>query len=424
MTDTEKRKREKELEAYEKARAAASKHQEKNRKLRERYVDDKKLQGELRELLIADLLRVFEHPANPYRGFAASRQRYRDLGRYPEIMSLDFFGNHQEFQRAAGLHDKRNTSRVKNKSARLHTAQEVARFADENVLRWANRFEKAKGRKGELHGLIGSDFHSVYCDPLALRAWLNSCEMVQPEHVVINGDLVDFPQFSRHRKLPGHFTLNAYQEVEWAREHILRPTREACPNAQIDFILGNHEMRLVNYLADTATELACFPSMSFDVLFGLGELEINLVCRGSFLTPTAKAKAKDVRENWAVYGDSYAATHGRSCAKFAAQVQLDTFKMSGSSGHTHRPQIYHANSLGTGPLSWMSTPMMAHPAVGSDYMPEPTQWNGGFGYFAILPEKSLVSQELVIVHQDWASWAGRTWTPTKAEQKAREAMAI
>tara|TARA_R110002020_G_scaffold119609_4_gene272873 strand:+ start:1866 stop:3125 length:1260 start_codon:yes stop_codon:yes gene_type:complete len=410
-------------EAFEAAKAKAEKTRSKNDPVRERLRGNPKLQRETKAALIEDLRRVFNSPDNPFKGFAASRARYKDLGHFPEVLVHDFFGNHTEFLRAAGLADLRTTTKVRNRAARLHSHQQIAEFAERHILRFTDRFMFAQDKRDHLEILIASDLHSHFCDPFALEVFLDACAMVQPDIICINGDGVDFPAFSRHRELPGHFHMTAWEECLWFRD-LLAKIRNICPKAQIDFVIGNHEYRLTNYLADSAPALASFPALSFDKIFNLEESQVNLVCRSSFLAPTASARSKDVRENWVVYGDSYVCTHGTSCAKFAAQVQLDRFKMCGTSGHTHRPQIFHDNSFGSGPLSWMSTPMMAHASVGSDYMPDPTKWNGGFGHAAVYPAKGLVSQELVIVHPDWCSWAGRTWKAAKKTYKARDALKV
>ena len=414
-------KRSERQEKLEAAKTAAEEVRARHRSAQQELHGDPDGQRELRAALIEDLRRVYDHVDNPFRGFAASRKRYQELGHYDETLVHGFFGNHTEFLRAAGLADLRTTTKVRNRAARLHTHQRVAEFAEENVLRFADRFLLAADKRDHLEILIASDLHSHYCDPFALEVFLDVCAMVQPDVVCINGDGVDFPAFSRHRDLPGHFHMTAWDECVWLRELFGR-LRSTCPGAQIDFVVGNHEYRLANYLADTAPALASFPSLSFDQIFGLDDYAINLVCRSSFLAPTASARSRDVRENWVVYGDSYVATHGTSCAKFAAQVQLERFKMSGTSGHTHRPQLFHDNAFGTGPLSWMSTPMMASPAVGSDYMPDPTRWNGGFGHASVYPSRGYVSQELVLVHPGWAAFAGRSWTPTDKAIQAREAL--
>lgn len=409
------------LARFEKACQAAKERQEENRSLRESYTADKRKSARVRELLIADLKRVFEHPDNPFQGFAASRSRYRQLGHYPEVFVTDFFGQHEEFQRAANLRDTRNTSRTKHKIARLHTAMQIAEYAQQNVLRWANHYPKAKGKRGHLEVVIGSDFHSYFVDPFALDVFIDVVKDVRPEIVVLNGDVFDFPQISRHRQLPGHFNLNIQTEIDFGREKIIRRVREAAPDAQIDLVVGNHEYRLVTYLADTAPALASLRTLQFDQLIGLHEFEVNLVCRSNFLAPSKGARKKEQAENWQVIGDCFVTTHGISCARFAAAEQMRRYQMSGTSGHTHRPQLVCDNSLGTGPLSWMSTPMMASFAVGKDYVAEPSAWNMGFGVVSILPGKRAVSQQLVTIHPEWASFAGRTWTPSKKVIETRDA---
>lgn len=406
------------LARFEAACQEAELTREARKALRQQYRQDAALAETLRTEIVSDLRRVFEHPDNPFAGFAASRKRYRQLGHFPEVMVEDFFGNHEEFLRAAGLGDKRNTSRCRNRAARLHTHQQVADYAQHELSRYAHLYRKEHDRD-HLEVIVGSDFHSAFVDPFALDVFIEVIEIVQPDIVVLNGDVFDFPQISRHRKLPGHFHLNLQDEIDFGREKIMRRVREAAPDAEILFVIGNHEYRLVNYLADTAPEMASLRTLKFGELFGLDELEIGLVCRQSFLAPNAAAKKRDLLENWHVIGDSLVVTHGVSCAKFAADEQLKRYQKSGTSGHTHRPQVITANSLGTGALSWTSTPMMASFAVGRDYVSEPSAWNMGFGVFSILPSKGLVSPQLVLVHEDFASFAGQTWKPTKKTVQAR-----
>lgn len=422
MTDTEDVSREELLERYEKAKMAAQAERDENKRLRKEYVDDKALQSRLRRELIQDLKRVYEHPDNPFKGFAASRKRYRELGFYPEIVVGDFFGNHTEFLRAAGLHDLRTTTKIRNKAARLHSQQQVARYAEENVLRWHNKYDKGRDKADHVEGMFGSDFHSRYCDPLALRAFLLVAEQVQPDVICLGGDVVDFPQVSRHRQLPGHFTLSIKDEIDWARDSLFKPLREICPEAQIDFIIGNHEARLIGAVSDSAPALASLPNLSFANLFGLDDYEINLVCRSNFLATTAKARRNDVLENWKVYGGTVAATHGLSCAKNAIAVELERFKMSVIMGHTHRSGIVTSNSPGTGAIVGVNAGMMANPADGRDFVAGPHNWTTSFCRFSIMPKQSLFAPEIVFCGGETVFFAGQRMDITRQEKAARKAL--
>lgn len=421
--------RAKERAAFEKAVEAASKKREANRELREQYRSNKRLQASIRKDLIADLRRVYTDERNPYRGFSASRQRYRQLGYFPEIIVEDIFGNHEEFLRAADLKDSRTTTKVRNLAARLHTQQQIAEYAERHVLAHTGLYDRTRklvGKDENVDIVVGSDFHSWFVDPFALDVFIDTIEMVKPAIVILNGDVFDFPQISRHRQMPGHFHLNLHEERKFGQEQILRRVRNAAPDATIYFLIGNHEYRLVTYLADAAPRLAGLPELEFDTFLGIKDFELNLVCQSSFLAPTASARKLDKRDNWLKLFDCYVATHGTSCAKFAADVEMNgAFRMSGTSGHTHRPQLLTSNSLGTGAISWMSTPMMAGFAVGKDYVSTPSSWNMGFGVVSINPKLRLVSQQLVIVHEHWASFGGRTWKPTaKALARRKEQWSI
>lgn len=400
----------------------ARQKREANKDLRVRLRDDPEFQDRVRQDMIDDLLRVYKHPENTSIVTPVSRAIYRDkLGTYPEILVTDFFGNHSEFLRAAGLSDKRTTAVVRNKAARLSSEQGIYEFAKENVLRYHGAYDFHKGSRKHIEGLICSDLHSSHCDPFARDVFLRTVSLVSPDIIVINGDGVDFPSISSHPKLPGHFHLNLQQEIDWLKE-FFAAVRMRAPNATIYFIIGNHEYRLIRYLADTAPALASLRCLNFSDLFGLEEYQISLVCRSNFLAPSNKKRKEDLSENWVILGDCYVVTHGLATTQFACKAELDRFNMSGTSGHTHRPQIFYHNTLGTGGIHWMSTPMMCDKSDGRDFVRGPTAWNMGFGRFSILPSKKLVSQQIVQVHDEVCFFDGTVFTPTKAVQRERSKM--
>lgn len=407
---------------FEKELQEARQKREVNKALREKLRDNPKLQDQVKQDMIEDLLRVYKHPENTSIVTPVSRAIYRDkLGSYPELLVTDFFGNHSEFLRAAGLSDTRTTALVKSKAAKLSSEQGIAKFAQENVLRYHGAYDFHKGSRKHIEGLVCSDLHSCHCDPFARDVFMKVVTLVSPDIIVVNGDGVDFPSISSHPKLPGHFHLNLQQEIDWLKT-FFSDLRVRAPNATIYFLIGNHEYRLIRYLADTAPALASLRCLNFSELFGLAESQISLVCRSNFLAPSNKKRKEDLSENWVVIGDCYVATHGLATTAFACKAELSRFNMSGTSGHTHRPQMFYHNTMGTGSIHWMSTPMMAHQSDGRDFVKGPTAWNMGFGRFSILPNKKLVSQQIVQVHEDVCFFDGTVFTPTKAVQRARAKM--
>lgn len=420
----EKTSREEMLERYEVALTGAAKKRGITHKLREQYRNNRQKREHVRGLLIADLQRVYNHPDNPYAGWSASRKRYRELGHYPEIMVADLFGTHAEFERAAGLRDKRGTSKVALATARLHGEKEIREYAEETVMGSVGRWQKEyRQKQGVKHVLVGSDFHGQFVDPLALRVFLDVAKDVQPDVIVMNGDVTDFPQVSRFSHMPGAGSLSLQDEIDWTKKNILQRTREAAPDAAMMYVIGNHEHRLIRYLADTAPELASLRCLRWDTLFGIDELNIEMVFGGNFMAPMQRNRSDNTkRKTHAVLYDSLVVTHGRSIAENAPKAELERWGLSGTSGHTHRPCIWTRPTHANPHLSWTSTPMMAGFAVGKDYVDGPSGWTMGFALFTIDVAAGIVIPQLINVYEDFASWNGHIWRPTPAARAVRMRM--
>ena len=412
------------LKRYEAALLEAAEQREINRDARQEYRNSSAKRERARKALIADLRRVFEHPDNPYAGWAASRKRYRDLGRYPEIMVADLFGTHAEFERAAGLREQRGTAKVKLATARLRTEREIREYAEEHVLRSVGRWQQSyRSKQGIKHVLVGSDFHGQFVDPLALRVFLDVARDVQPDTIVLNGDVVDFPQVSRFTHMPGAGSLSLQDEIDFTREKIVRRVREAAPKAAILWVIGNHEHRLVRYLADTAPELASLRSLSWTSLLGVDDYEVEMCFGGNFMAPTQRQRADNYRRRThAVLHDCFVVTHGQSLAANAPEAEARRWGMSGTSGHTHRPGICWKPTAACPTLSWTSTPMMAGFAVGKDYVDGPSAWTMGFGLFTIDAAQGLVTPVVIPVYEDSAAFAGRLWAATPQVRAVRASM--
>lgn len=418
---SEKTPREQLLAKFEAACEKAAEMRQTNTGLRQEYRNNREKREKIRDLLIADLLRVFNSPDNPYAGWAASRKRYRELGHYPEIMVSDLFGTHAEFERAAKLTDKRGTSKVRLLTAKLHTEKEIREFAEESVMGSVGRWDSAyRDRQGVKVLQVGSDFHGQFSDPFAMRVWHDVMKLVQPDGVVFNGDVCDFPTVGRFSQIPGAGALSLADEIKFVKKHILAPARKILgPKKPITYHIGNHEHRLVRYLADTAPELADLDCLRWDNLFGIDELGIEMVFGGNWLAPRQSDRKGNIKRTYKVYYDCFAVSHGHSIAANAMAEELKRFGLSGTSGHTHRPGIHTAPTLANPHLSWTSTGMMAGFAVGKTYVDGPSQWTMGFALFTIDPAAGIVIPQPVTIYEDFASFCGRVWRPTEEERAIR-----
>jgi len=142
---------------------------------------------------------------------------------------------------------------------------------------------KRNQRETELVAIV-SDFHAPYHDPKLLE----KCEQLllenQPDRLIINGDLVDFPTVGRHRKTTLNCTASANECIQAGGE-ILARLRAAVPDdCQVQMIPGNHEGWLSAFLIDRAGEAydLCVsgsnePVWSLKTLLRLEQLGIELV---------------------------------------------------------------------------------------------------------------------------------------------------
>jgi hypothetical protein len=412
--------RQKQMERFEKACEEAKTKRTANRCLREGYRDDPQAALDVRKRLISDLIRVYNSPDNPWAGWAASRKRYRELGWYPEIIVTDLFGTHEEFSRAAGLRDKRGTSKVKLVTARLSTEKRISDYATQSVERHYGKWDRETRKKqGVKTVLVASDCHGQFVDPFAMAVLLDVVQKVEPDGVVLNGDVVDFPKVGRFTQIPGAGNLSLQAELDFVRDHIIKPVSEICPKAYKIWLMGNHEQRLIRYIADTAPELADLRALRWDQLTGVDEMGWELVFGGNWLAPMQKDRTENVRRTWKILHDCFVVTHGRSIAKNAMDAEISRYGMSGTSGHTHRPGVWTMPTLAGKNLCWTSTGMMAGAAVGKDYVSTPSAWTMGFAVFTIDPKTKTVIPHLVNIYEDFAEFAGKIYRPTKAAKKVR-----
>lgn len=102
--------------------------------------------------------------------------------------------------------------------------------------------------------LIGSDFHIwPGARSTAQRAFIKFADDVRPAGVIINGDLMDFPQISRHPQ-GWEATPTPAQEIEAAQDY-LSDLQKATKRGLKAWPLGNHDYRMESYIAQNAAML-------------------------------------------------------------------------------------------------------------------------------------------------------------------------
>lgn len=166
--------------------------------------------------------------------------------------------------------------------------------------------------------LITSDWQVSYEDGRSLKLVEQFAQDWQPDVVVFNGDLLDCTALGKYR-LTLEERSSLEEEIERLRFY-LKEWRASCPQAEMVYVMGNHEQRLQSYITDHAPEL-------------------QFLVEG----PLALERLLDIEDMTVVgaYGAAYEwhgvyVTHGVIRTENAAMGNLKREGSSGVSGHTHR----------------------------------------------------------------------------------------
>lgn len=201
--------------------------------------------------------------------------------------------------------------------------------------------------------LIGSDFHYPFQDPLAVKAFLDRAEGLQPSHIVLNGDLLDFYRLSRFSKGEGR---NPREEIEMVRE-MLQTLRGLCPESKIYYPIGNHETRLEKYVYDKAPEIVCIMDNFYEVL-NCKDLEIQGCSK-------------------VIFNNDFVCKHGKLLGKksgLSAIKELENSYTNGATGHTHRLAKFITRKAEK-KYVWLETGCLC--SLKPEYMLDP-DWQQGF----------------------------------------------
>jgi predicted phosphodiesterase len=122
--------------------------------------------------------------------------------------------------------------------------------------------------------LIISDLHFPYQNNEAITLALDYGKEKKVNCILINGDLIDFANISRHEK---DFRARSIAEEFEAVRVFLKSLRLNFPKAKIVYKYGNHDERWEKFLYAKAPEIFDVNDFQLEVLLKLGELKIEVV---------------------------------------------------------------------------------------------------------------------------------------------------
>ena len=122
--------------------------------------------------------------------------------------------------------------------------------------------------------LIISDLHFPYQNNKAIELALDYGKSKKVDCILINGDLIDFANISRHEK---DFRARSIAEEFEAVRVFLKTLRLHFPKTKIVFKLGNHDERWEKFLYAKAPEIFDVSDFQLEILLRFGELKIDVV---------------------------------------------------------------------------------------------------------------------------------------------------
>lgn len=271
-----------------------------------------------------------------------TRNYFRNNAPITESAWSQHFGTFEEFKRRAGIKLSRHARRMEMDVAKHASLENYQQISSEKK-EYAGKYLKPDNKRFQTI-LVGSDVHDIECDPFWRATFIDTAKRVQPEKVILNGDLFDLPEFGKYNVDPR--TWDVVGRIEWVHK-FLKELRVAAPNAEFSLIEGNHEYRLLRHLSEATPAMKAILSdlHGFTVakLLGLDKFEVNYVAPADLATLNMSDSKKEIRRNFLIMYDFIVAHHFPEGSNFG---------LPGFNGHHHSHEVRTHYSPILGSYEW------------------------------------------------------------------------
>ena len=242
--------------------------------------------------------------------------------------------------------------------------------------------------------IVLADLHIPFGDERALAVALKVAKAAKPDVVWLLGDMIDFAPISRFRDA-ARYEHDVQDELDELVAFCQR-LRRRFPDADINYMFGNHENRLKYYLWNQASHLKSLRAARFEhqFMFDLNERPINLGMR--FI----RSKHKLARR--------FVLKHGSRSNLYATRWESEDEGQSGMSAHMHRTGRWAWSTPGSGRRVWDTVGSLCDlnpPYREDDGKPSP--WNHGMGVLTKVGGK--VYAENIVIDNGIAVWGKRVF---------------
>jgi len=353
----------------------------------------------------AEMIKIIQTVADSKRFQRVTRDGFRAATQLPDKTWVQYFGTFPVFLEHAGLETASHTRKVISQIAK-HARQDYIREVSHERLSWGDKFTKPDNGNRFKTLLIASDFHDKECDPFALKMFIEAASQIKPDNIVLNGDVFDLPEFSKHPK--DFREWDTVGRINFGLD-IIKKIRLASPDSTVDFIEGNHEARVVKHIMDespaTMEVLSDLHGMDIRKFFKLDDYEVNYIAMGDLTAFTDAQLRKAVMSSEKVYYKFVLARHH-------PPSKAHPLTMPGFNGHHHRMEITSHWTHDRGSFNWIQTGSM-HRRLAS--FTEGRTWNCGFLYAIVDTKYERVNFEYITVGDTGCLLGGQFYQRSKSD---------
>lgn len=228
--------------------------------------------------------------------------------------------------------------------------------------------------------LLISDIHCPYHDRVTIELAVAEAKRRNVTGVIIDGDLVDSHEISRHDKDPS--APRYVEEIEITKK-LLGWLRNQLPKADITFKFGNHDERLANYIVQRAPALFGLEGLDLPSLLHLKDFGVGTVSDRRVI---AFGKLNIIHGHEFPGGCSSPVNPARGLYMKARSCSI--------AGHHHQSSEHHARNIrGTWEAAWS---LGCACFLAPKYMPL-NNWTHGMAYVELFNDGNFTVENKRVI---------------------------
>jgi hypothetical protein len=335
-------------------------------------------------------------------GKVLTRDFYRKNSTIPENVWIKYFGTFKELQRAAKIVPSLFSNQLNNAVAKHSSLDNVKKINEEKSL-WEGNYLRPSGKRFQTI-VVCSDLHDINCDPFFYRTFIDTISRINPEKIILNGDIFDMTEFSKYSVDPREYDI--IKRIKWVHG-FLENIRNVCPYTEINFIEGNHEFRLLRNLSESNPGLQIILSdlhgFTIHKLLGLEEFEINYYARADLKAFNKTDINNELSKNYVIINDQVLFHHFPTGKDFG---------YPGAHAHHHKHLVWNSVNPIFGSFEWHQLGC-GHKRQAS-YTPG-EKWSNGFLIAHLDTHKKKTQFEYVDTTHDHCVIGGKFYFRTEKE---------